>query len=94
MHHIAFSVEDRARQLEVRKALESIGTMITPVIDRDYFWAIYCRSPGGVLFEVATAEPGFARVEAPDRLGEALKLPRQHEHLRATLERSLEPVTD
>ncbi|MGG2474158.1 ring-cleaving dioxygenase, partial [Rhizobium sp. BR5] len=28
-------------------------------IDRDYFWAIYFRTPGGVLFEIATNEPGF-----------------------------------
>ncbi|MGN6550849.1 MAG: VOC family protein [Pararhizobium sp.] len=94
VHHIAFSVADRAAQLTVRKALTEAGLMITPVIDRDYFWAIYFRSPGGVLFEVATAEPGFARDEAPEHLGEALKLPKQHEHLRATLEHALEPVTD
>lgn len=94
VHHIAFSVADREAQLAVREALTEAGMMITPVIDRDYFWAIYFRSPGGVLFEVATAEPGFARDEAPEHLGEALKLPKQHEHLRATLERSLEPVTD
>ena len=62
------------------------------MIDRDYFWAIYFRTPGGVLFEVATDEPGFARDEDPDHLGEALKLPRQHAHLRAYLERHLEPI--
>ena len=44
------------------------------VIDRDYFWAIYFRTPGGVLFEVATNEPGFATDEDTAHLGEALKL--------------------
>src|SRR5262249_15712765 len=52
VHHIAFAVEDRAKQLEVRKALIDTGYHVTPVIDRDYFWAIYFRTPGGVLFEV------------------------------------------
>jgi glyoxalase family protein len=94
VHHIAFSVENRATQLEVRKALMDTGYQVTPVIDRDYFWAIYFRTPGGVLFEIATNEPGFDRDEDTKHLGEALKLPTQHEHLRATLEKHLQPLAD
>ena len=94
VHHIAFSVADRAAQLEVRKALMDTGHAVTPVIDRDYFWAIYFRTPGGVLFEVATAEPGFDRDEDAAHLGQALKLPAQHAHLRARLEKFLEPIPD
>ncbi|MGB3500727.1 MAG: VOC family protein [Mesorhizobium sp.] len=92
VHHIAFAVDDRARQLEVRKALVDTGFNVTPVIDRDYFWAIYFRTPGGVLFEVATNEPGFDRDEPVAHLGEALKLPTQHEHLRKMLEGHLQPI--
>ena len=92
VHHLAFAVPDRAAQLEVRKALIDTGYQVTPVIDRDYFWAIYFRTPGGVLFEIATNEPGFDRDEDTAHLGEALKLPRQHEHLRAKLEKFLEPI--
>jgi glyoxalase family protein len=92
VHHIAFAVENRAKQLEVRKALMDTGYQVTPVIDRDYFWAIYFRTPGGVLFEIATNEPGFDRDEDTAHLGEALKLPTQHEHLRAALENHLEPL--
>jgi glyoxalase family protein len=95
VHHIAFSVGDRARQLEVREALADTGYSVTPVIDRDYFWAIYFRSPGGVLFEVATNEPGFDRDEDTAHLGQALKLPAQHAHLREVLEQKyLEPIHD
>jgi len=94
VHHVAFAVEDRAAQLEVRKALVDAGAHVTPVIDRDYFWAIYFRTPGGVLFEVATNEPGFERDEDRAHLGEALKLPEQHAHLRERLERTLVPTTD
>jgi len=93
VHHIAFAVENRARQLEVREALLDTGYQVTPVIDRDYFYAIYFRTPGGVLFEVATNEPGFDRDEDTAHLGEALKLPSQHEHLRARLEGLLEPLS-
>ena len=94
VHHVAFAVPDRAAQLEVRKALLDTGYMVTPVIDRDYFWAIYFRTPGGVLFEVATNEPGFDRDEDTAHLGEALQLPAQHEHLRSRLEQSLQPLDD
>jgi hypothetical protein len=86
VHHVAFAVENRAKQLEVRKALIDTGYQVTPVIDRDYFWSIYFRTPGGVLFEIATNEPGFDRDEDTAHLGEALKLPKQHAHLRAYLE--------
>jgi glyoxalase family protein len=92
VHHVAFAVDDRAKQLEVRKALVDTGYQVTPVIDRDYFWSIYFRTPGGVLFEVATNEPGFARDEDTSHLGEALKLPSQHAHLRSYLEQHLQPI--
>jgi glyoxalase family protein len=92
VHHIAFAVENRATQLEVRKALMDTGYQLTPVIDRDYFFSVYFRTPGGVLFEIATNEPGFDRDEDTAHLGEALKLPAQHEHLRSKLEKTLEPL--
>lgn len=92
VHHVAFAVENREKQLEVRKALMDTGYHVTPVIDRDYFWAIYFRTPGGVLFEVATNEPGFDRDEDTAHLGEALKLPTQHQHLRSYLEEHLDKI--
>ena len=94
VHHIAFAVENRQAQLEVRKALMDTGYQVTPVIDRDYFWAIYFRSPGGVLFEVATNEPGFDRDEDTAHLGQALKLPTRYEPHRAQIEGHLPPIKD
>ncbi|WP_422019472.1 ring-cleaving dioxygenase [Roseibium sp.] len=92
VHHIAFAVEDRDAQLAVRKALMDTGYQVTPVIDRDYFWAIYFRTPGGVLFEVATNEPGFDRDEDTAHLGETLKLPTRYEPHRAQIEAQLPPL--
>ncbi len=92
VHHIAFAVEDRAAQLEVRRALMDTGYQVTPVIDRDYFWAIYFRTPGGVLFEIATNEPGFDRDEDTAHLGEALKLPSRYEPHRTQIEGLLPPL--
>ncbi|MBN9317444.1 MAG: VOC family protein [Devosia sp.] len=94
VHHVAFAVENRAAQLEVRKALLDTGYQVTPPIDRDYFWAIYFRTPGGVLFEIATNEPGFDRDEDTAHLGESLKLPTQHEHLRSALQEHLQPLEE
>jgi glyoxalase family protein len=36
--------------------------------------------------------PGFTVDEPAEHLGESLKLPKQHEHLRAQLERTLTPL--
>lgn len=85
IHHIAFRVPDRAAQTAIRETLTKEGFQVTPQIDRSYFYAIYFRSPGGVLFEIATDEPGFATDEDVEHLGETLQLPAQHEHLRSAL---------
>ncbi len=68
------------------------GYHVSPVMDRDYFHSIYYREKGGILFEIATENPGFAVDEAPASLGTGLKLPKQHEHLRARIEQILPPL--
>lgn len=88
-HHVAFRVPDEAVQMEFREKIASKGLNITPKIDRDYFFSLYFREPGGVLFEIATDNPGFTVDEPLNELGTSLKLPRQHEPLRAQLEKSL-----
>ncbi len=93
VHHIAWASQD-ADHVAWQERVAEAGGYITDVIDRDYFNAIYFREPRGVLFEIATMSPGFAVDEEPDHLGEALRLPKQHEHLRAQLERSLQPVVN
>ena len=70
------------------------GAHPTNVIDRDYFLSIYFREPNGVLFEIATIGPGFASDEDPEHLGEELRLPKQHEHLRNQLEQILTPLAN
>lgn len=89
VHHIAFSVAGPEEQMAARAVLAEAGHKATPVIDRDYFLSIYFRTPGGVLFEIATETPGFTRDEDVAHLGEALKIPAQHAHLRARLEETL-----
>jgi hypothetical protein len=52
------------------------------------------QQPQGVLFEIATTSPGFAVDEDAAHLGEALRLPKQHERLRSHLERILTPLNN
>jgi glyoxalase family protein len=93
VHHIAFAVADDDAQDHFRRKLIGAGHRVTPRIDRTYFHSIYFRTPGGVLFEIATEGPGFTLDEPRETLGQSLKLPPQHEDLRARLEQSLPPLT-
>ncbi|HEY9249466.1 MAG TPA: VOC family protein, partial [Rariglobus sp.] len=92
IHHIAFSVPDDATELAMQKALHAAGYSVSEVRDRNYFHSIYYREPGGILFEIATANPGFAVDESPASLGTALKLPVQFERARSQIERLLPPL--
>jgi glyoxalase family protein len=91
VHHIAWAARDEDHEAW-RQAVAAAGAHVTPIIDRQYFFSIYFREPSGVLFEIATLGPGFATDEDPAHLGEALRLPPQHEHLRERLERTLTPL--
>lgn len=88
-HHVAFRVKDETSQMEFREKILSKGLNITPKIDRDYFFSMYFREPGGVLFELATENPGFQKDEALSELGTHLKLPRQYESARNEIENVL-----
>jgi glyoxalase family protein len=76
VHHIAFRAPDDATQAEMaRKLVAEHGLRPTPQLDRQYFRSVYFREPGGILFEIATDDPGFAVDEPVESLGRDLKLP-------------------
>lgn len=89
IHHVAFRVKDEATQMAFREKVVKHGLSITPKIDRNYFFSLYFREPGGVLFEIATDNPGFAVDEPVSELGKNLKLPQQYESHRAKIEQVL-----
>jgi glyoxalase family protein len=91
VHHIAWHSRDEDH-LAWRQRVHMAGEYVTPVIDRDYFDAIYFRPMQGILFEIATTSPGFAVDEPADRLGESLCLPAQYERLRPALDQRLAPL--
>jgi len=93
VHHIAWASKD-SDHLDWQATVREAGRHVTDVKDRDYFNAIYFREPHGILFEIATLSPGFAADEDPGHLGEALRVPKMHAHLRDQLERTLTPVVN
>ena len=93
VHHLAFATPDASAQTQLRTRLLEHHVNPTPVLDRNYFTSIYFREPGGVLFEAATAGPGFAVDEDKDKLGRSLRLPEKFEPQRAHIEKVLPPVT-
>lgn len=89
IHHVAFSTGTDASQDEAHREIEASGLHVSPVIDRAYFKSIYYREPGGVLFEIATDEPGFAIDEPVETLGQRLGLPPRLEPYREQIEAAL-----
>src|SRR5699024_8141180 len=75
IHHIAFRAKDDEALVALREGVLNLGLNPTELIDRHWFHSVYFRSPGGVLFEIATDGPGYAVDEDPDKLGQKLILP-------------------
>lgn len=69
VHHIAWRAKDDEEHAQWSEAVREYGYQPTPVRDRQYFNAIYFREAGGILFEIATDPPGFAKDEPADSLG-------------------------
>ena len=89
VHHVAFRAPDLSTMEAWRQELLGRGVSVTEVMDRQYFKSIYFREPGGVLFEIATDEPGFDIDEPLLELGRKLKLPPWLEPSREQIQQSL-----
>ena len=86
VHNVAFRVKDEQTLMQYRDRIVAMGLHITEKIDRNYFYSLYFREPGGVLFEIATDNPGFTVDEPLNELGTHLMLPPQYESNRAQIE--------
>ena len=91
-HHVAFRAKDDNLMMEFRERVERAGLNITEKIDRNYFYSLYFREPGGVLFEIASDNPGFAVDESVTELGTHLMLSAQYEVHRKQIEEVLPVV--
>src|SRR5215510_4130527 len=97
VHHVAFRARDDAEQRDMAaKLVRDHRLYPTDQKNREYFRSIYFHEPGGILFEIATDEPGFTVDEPLADLGKGLKLPPFLEPRRKELEAvlpKLEPVS-
>lgn len=93
VHHVAFRAPNLETMTLWQQELLSRGVQVTEILDRQYFKSIYFREPGGVLFEIATDEPGFDIDEPLLELGKKLKLPPWLEPSRDQIQASLTPFT-
>jgi glyoxalase family protein len=94
VHHVAWGTVDAELPRWIDRVSE-VGIPNSGYVDRHYFHSLYFREPGGVLYELATAEPGFLVDGLPvEELGTKLILPPFLEPRRAQIEARLTPLPD
>lgn len=91
VHHLALRTKQTDYAAWARRLAES-GVPNSGPVDRFWFRSLYFRDPNGILFEIATDEPGFSTDEPFDRLGETLSLPPFLEPRRREIEAGLKPL--
>lgn len=92
VHHVAFRVADRKSLDAWADHLSKLGAPHSGYVDRYYFESVYTRLYPGILFELATDEPGFIdHEETYEILGETLALPPAFKNKRAYVESVVKP---
>jgi glyoxalase family protein len=91
VHHVAFRTTARDYDAWASRLVET-GMHSSGPVNRFYFQSLYFREPNGILFEIATDEPGFAADEPEDSMGKRLALPPFLETRRSEIEAGLKPL--
>lgn len=92
VHHVAFRANDEEEHKKMQREVQNRGLYPTQVIDRHFFRSVYFKSPGGVLFEIATDGPGYKAVQSEEDLGEKIWLPSSLEGRREMIEKRLPEI--
>ncbi|WP_441001253.1 ring-cleaving dioxygenase [Fodinibius sp. SL11] len=93
VHHVAFQSKDKEDLSQMRFEIIRRGLQPTEIIDRHFFKSVYYRTPGGVLFEMATNGPGyFVNADPSEDQAELLELTPWHEPKREQIEAALPPI--
>ena len=93
VHHIAFRAKDEDELAEMREKVLDMGLNPSEILDRHVFKSVYYRTPGGVLFEMATDGPGYgAAYDSEEAIGKKLFLPPWLEPKRDRIEKQLDPI--
>lgn len=93
VHHVALRTPTYEEYEEWVRRVRRARVPNSGPVDRFWFRSLYFREPGGILFEIATDEPGFVVDEDPETLGEKLVLPPFLEPRREEIEAHLKPLT-
>jgi glyoxalase family protein len=93
VHHVAWGTTDAEMGAWIER-VSGAGIPNSGLVDRHYFHSLYFREPGGILYELATEEPGFT-VDGPvEELGLRIILPPFLEGERERIEARLTPLPD
>ena len=92
VHHVAFRTPTYAEYDAWVKRLADLRIPNSGPVDRFYFKSLYFREPNGILFEIASDQPGFTADEPLETLGQKLSLPPFLEPQRASIEANLHPI--
>ncbi len=93
VHHVAWYTTG-ADQPAWLGRVGAAGLPNSGIVDRHYFHSLYFREPGGILFELATEEPGFTIDGPAEEFGRRVILPPWLESRRAEIEANLTPLPD
>jgi glyoxalase family protein len=93
VHHIAWGTTDQNMNAWIEK-VSSAGIPNSGLVDRHFFHSLYFREPGGILYELATEEPGFLVTGPAEELGKRIILPPFLESQRDRIEARLTPLPD
>lgn len=94
LHHIALTAESPAHARQLLEKVRAYGIATTDLLNRHWFQSFYFTEPGGVVFEVATAGPGFTLDEPLEKLGSSLSLPPRFAENREKIEQVLPKLTN
>jgi glyoxalase family protein len=93
VHHIAWGTTDENMNAWIEKVTRA-GIPNSGLVDRHFFHSLYFREPGGILYELATEEPGFLVTGPVEELGKRIILPPFLESRRERIEARLTPLPD
>jgi glyoxalase family protein len=93
VHHIAWGTTDADMDAWIEK-VSTAGIPNSGLVDRHFFHSLYFREPGGILYELATEEPGFLVTGPAEELGKRIILPPFLESERDRIEARLTPLPD
>jgi len=92
VHHVAFRSPTYEEHNAWIQRLAELRIPTSGLVDRFYFRSLYFREPNGILFEIASDEPGFMVDEDEATLGEKVSLPPFLEPQRTAIIAKLRPL--